>query len=146
MKMLLIKRDGKLLPADDESWQHMARLPNNVQVWAEVKRARNPKMHRLFFALVKIVWDNSPYERYPTMDAMRAAIQVSAGHRDEIHLPGGQLAYIPKSISFGSMSQDEFEIFYQNVCDCIARHFLPGVTVEELRQQVEEMIGARIAA
>jgi hypothetical protein len=50
--------------------------------------------------------------------------------------------YIPKSISFAKMSQEEFSAFYNRCCDLIAKHFLPGVTSAELHAEVALMIGA----
>jgi hypothetical protein len=43
------------------------------------------------------------------------------------------------------MDQFEFSQFYDRVCDLVAKHFLPGVSVEALKAEVEEMIGARAA-
>jgi hypothetical protein len=48
--------------------------------------------------------------------------------------------YIPKSIAFNRMDQGEFNEFYDRCLDVIAQHFLPGVTRDELRQQVEELL------
>lgn len=48
--------------------------------------------------------------------------------------------YIPKSISFAAMDQAGFDEFYNRCLDAIAQHFLPGVSSEELRQQVEEFL------
>lgn len=142
-RIILFKRGAGLFATDDESHEALSKIGEGKQVTCEIKRARNPQHHRLFFALVKMVWDNSDHERYPSMDAMRAAILVSAGHREEIHLPGGQVCFIPRSISFGKCDQGQFDKIYQHVCDVVARHFLPGVTSDELRAEVLSMIGAR---
>jgi hypothetical protein len=43
------------------------------------------------------------------------------------------------------MDQSAFDIFYDRVCDLIAAHFLPGVTSDQLKAEVETMIGIRKA-
>lgn len=124
----------------------MRSIGHGEVVMVEVKRPRRLKHHRLFFALLSIVWENCDQERYPTVEDLRAAITIAAGHRTRIELPGNVVGFIPRSIAFHKMDQAEFSAFYDRVCDLIAKHFLPGVTSDQLRAEVEEMIGARVAA
>ena len=57
-------------------------------------------------------------------------------------LPDGTLGFIPGSIAFHKMTEDEFRLFYDRVCDMVAEYFLPGVTADELRNEVRLMVGA----
>lgn len=132
------KHLGSLRPVDsagEEELQHLKGGP----VMVEIKQPRNANHHRLYWALINIVWQNQ--ERYPTTYALHSAIKIAAGIRTEIELPNGIKGYIPGSIAFHKMNQMEFSKFYDRVCDLVAEHFLVGVTSEELKREVSAMIG-----
>lgn len=141
VKIACTKHLGALRPADQLADEAFAKIPSGQIVFVEVKRPRNVQHHRLFFALMNKVHENLDGNRYPTVDDLTAAIKIAAGHRTRIELPNGDVGFIPKSISFHKMGQDEFSAFYDKVCDLIAAHFLPGVEIEALRAEVEQMIG-----
>ena len=101
------------------------------------------KLHLMFWALMTIVHENMDEARYPTVEDLVSAIKIAAGLRTRIVLPSGDVGFIPGSIAFHKMDQDEFSAFYDRVCDLIAKHFLPGVTSEQLRAEVETMTGMR---
>lgn len=140
MKFVARKQLGSLRPVDDAGEQILSGIANGDLVMVEVKRPRNIQHHRLYWALVTLVWQNQ--ERYPTAEDLHEAIKISVGLRTQITLPNGETGYIPGSIAFHKMGQDEFSQFYDRVCDAIAKHFLPGVTSDELKREVESMIGA----
>ena len=142
MKILLRKRPGSLWPADEVSENALKRIADKDVVICEIKRTRNIKFHRLYWALVGKVWDNVDHERYPTADDLHAAIKIAVGLRTRIVLPDGTLGFIPGSIAFHKMTEDEFRLFYDRVCDMVAEYFLPGVTADELRNEVRLMVGA----
>jgi hypothetical protein len=50
---------------------------------------------------------------------------------------------MPKSISFASMDQAKFTTFFDGAVRLICQYILPGISDEELRRQVFEMLGDR---
>ena len=141
MKIAVTKHLGALRPADTLADEAFAKIPSGQVVFVEIKRPRNVQHHRLFWALMTKVHENIDGDRYPTVEDLAAAVKISVGLRTRIELPDGTVGFIPKSISFHKMGQDEFSAFYDKVCDLIAAHFLPGVEIEALRAEVEQMIG-----
>ena len=143
-RLLFRKTLNGLAPAEDRAveWLGKIKLGTTLAV-VRPKQPRNPRHHALYWALVNLVWDNLDGERYPTPDDLHAALKVCAGIRTEIVLPSGAVAYIPGSIAFHKMDQAEFGAFYDRVCDLMAKHFLPGVTADELKTEVETMIGVK---
>lgn len=141
-KVLMVKQFGCLRPADQSGEEALSKMRIGDLMQVEIKRPRNLQHHRLFWALIGKVWENIDQERYPSPDDLCAAIKIAAGIRTRIVLPDGTQGFIPGSIAFHKMSQDEFSAFYDRVCNLIAEHFLPGVTSAELRAEVELMIGA----
>lgn len=142
-KFLAQKHLGALRPADDAGCEALRKVGNGELVTVEIKKSRNIKHHRMFWALMTIVHDNIDHERYPTVEDLTAAVKISAGLRTRIELPNGEIGFIPGSIAFSKMDQTAFSAFYSRVCDLIAKHFLPGVSSDALREEVEIMTGIR---
>jgi hypothetical protein len=142
-RFLAAKTIGGFRPIDDAGEELLRKIKRGEVVMIEVKRPRNVLFHRKYWALVNIVHENLDHDRYPTPDAFHQALKICAGLRTEIHLPEGQVGYIPGSIAFHKMDADSFSAFFDRVCNLVARHFLPGVDEDALRAEVEEMIGVR---
>jgi hypothetical protein len=140
-RFLAIKHLNSLRPADEAGAEALKKIGHGEVVTIETKRPRNVKHHRMFWALMSIVHDNIDHDRYPSVEDLVAAVKISAGLRTRIELPNGEVGFIPGSIAFHKMDQDEFSKFYDRVSDLIAKHFLPGVNKDDLRREVEIMIG-----
>lgn len=144
MKALFQHSHGTLRPVDEAGRELLGKYKDGEIVRVEVKKPRSLQHHRLYFALLTIVHDNLDGSRYPTVEDLHAAVKIAAGLRTRIELPDGTIGYIPGSIAFHKLSQDEFRAFYDRVCDLVAAHFLPGVTSDELKAEVQQMIGAAV--
>lgn len=142
-RFLAQKHLGSLRPADEAGEDALRKIGNGEVVSIELKRPRNIKHHRMFWALMTIVHSNMDEARYPTVEDLVAAVKIAAGLRTRIVLPSGDVGFIPGSIAFHKMDQAAFSDFYDRVCDLIAKYFLPGVTSEQLREEVEIMTGLR---
>src|SRR6185312_717061 len=107
--ILLRKGVGALLPADDAAAEALKRIKLHDLVEVPLpKRPRNVKHHRKFFAMLNLVWQNQ--EIYPSVDSLLFALKVALGHADLVaDLATGELHPSPRSISFASMGQDEFD-------------------------------------
>jgi hypothetical protein len=142
-RFLAQKHLGALRPADDAGCEALRKIGNGQIVSVEIKQSRNIKHHRMFWALMSIVHDNMDHERYPTVEDLVAAVKIYAGLRTRIELPNGTVGFIPGSLAFAKMDQTAFDAFYDQVCDLIAKHFLPGISSDALRAEVEIMTGVR---
>jgi hypothetical protein len=143
MKFLCRRELGSLRPIDEAAEDEFRKLKLGATVMVEVKRLRNPKHHQLYWALVSKVFDNQ--SRYETREKLHDALKLACGVYDLLEMPDGKVHKIPGSIAFERMDQTQFGDFYNRVCDVIAAHFLPGVTSEELKAEVSEMIGVQAA-
>lgn len=144
MKVSLIKQGRFLVAGDEDAEGYLSRVPNGQSMMADIKRIRNVRHHRLYWALVSLVFDNLPEEaaaRYPDKQALHAAMKVASGVYTLLKMPDGREGYIPGSISFDKMDQGAFDKFFANACNAIIKYFLPGVTEATLREQVELMVG-----
>lgn len=146
MKFLAVKHLGSLRPADVAGEDVLRKLGQGQFVEIELRRPRNVRFHRKYWALVTLVWNQMDEERYPTAEDLHAAIKIAAGLRTRIELPDGTVGFIPGSIAFHKMTEDDFTAFFDRVCNLIAEYFLPGVTDAELRAEVESLIGVSARA
>lgn len=135
--LIFVKAVGKLMPVDDIAEEALSKLKFGEEVAIEIKKPKNIKLLRKFWALVTIVYNNQ--DRYPTRENVADALKLSTGVYSMIELPGGHVFRIPGSIA--EMDATEFSQFYERVCDVIAKSYLPGVTVAWLRAEVESLIG-----
>lgn len=143
-RFLAHKYLGSLRPVDVGGEDALRKIGQGELVTIEIKRPRNARFHRKYWALVTLVWENSDTDRYPSAEDLHSAIKIAAGLRTRIELPDGTVGFIPGSIAFHKMTQDDFSAFFDRVCDLVCKHFLPGVSNEELRAEIEALVGADI--
>ena len=144
-KALFVKHLNSLRPTDDDGEAIIRTLGQGELVQVEVKRPRNIRHHRYFFALINLVWENSDHEKWPTVDDLLTEVKLITGHYDRrvIEFQGQKVNVLtPKSISFAAMDQPAFEAFFTRVCDWVSQSVIPGTTEAELRAELEAMVAA----
>lgn len=93
-------------PSDEEESN---KIPEGKEMTA--KRSRNPDHHRKAFAMLKLGFENQ--DRYDDFEMYRMIMIMKAGYVHSFINLKGEQDYLPKSLSFESMSQDEFEECYR---------------------------------
>jgi hypothetical protein len=141
-KFFAAKHLHSLRAIDQAGEEIVSKIANGEIVQLEIRRPRNIKHHRMYWALVTLVHENLDGERYKTPDDFHAALKVAAGIGTRIVLPNNEVVMIPGSIAFHKMDQTEFATVYDRICDLVAKHFLPGVTKADLKNEVSLLIGA----
>jgi hypothetical protein len=142
MKLVLRKQGHTLIAQDRLAIDDIETIKDGALVTCEVKRSRSIQHHRRFFALVRFCFEHQREPvRYQTEEAMRAAITISAGHRTELYMADGSVAYMANSIAWDKMDQAAFNEFWRLACDAIKRHYVPGITDEHIRQGLMDLIG-----
>lgn len=121
---------GSLVSADTETdeWLETKKF-GDVILFKPIK-ARNPKHHSKFFKMLKIVFDNQ--DTYKTDTDLFVEIKLKCGWYDEHITTKGKLIYIPKSIAFQSMGQDEFNKFYNQAVQVCLDSFIKDEQVMNL--------------
>lgn len=146
MKAFMRKHLDCLRPADQPSVEALDKIKQDELVQVEVKRPRNIQHHRLFWVLMSTVHKHMPEDKaalYPRVENLVDAVKMQVGLREQIHMPSGKIHFKPGSIAFANMDQDAFSAFFNQVADLVCKHWLPGVTSEELRAEVLQMTGAQ---
>lgn len=122
MEIYLVKQlDNSFKVAYDSDYEKLKKIKAMKMVKCTITQPRNIGFHRKFFALIKMVYQNQ--EHYNNSDDLRADLIVSAGFYEKRVTFFGEEILKPKSISFASMKQDEFDELYSAVLDEIVKHF-----------------------
>jgi len=137
MKVNLIKVNGGLFPSLPDDEAQIAKIKRGQVVQYEIKKPRNSKFHRKFFAMLQIAVDNSNYN----VECVLHALKLRIGHFTNMVLKDGSQVYVPRSISFAAMDNDEFEIFYNRCSQAIIDMFLADLDEKTLENEVNRMLG-----
>lgn len=118
-------------PADDQAKSFFLKSKLGDIVALDGRRPRNLKHHRKYWILMQTVVDNS--DDFDTPEMVNYAVKAAMGRGKWIK-PGKAKnpLFIPESISFSSMDQEAFEVFYSQAVNVVIKHFLPGCTADQL--------------
>lgn len=143
---------GALVPATDEDADALRKIKAGAAVRVDVKMIRNYKFLQKWFTLAKYafdIWaDTMPAGEYkgvqikPNFERFRKDLVVLTGRFDAVYNARGEVRVEAKSISFASMSEDEFEALYSDTIDVILAKILAGgrMTEEKLRAHVDNVL------
>lgn len=123
MKLKVICTPLGLQPIYEEDYDSKKKLKAGECYTAEIRLIRNLQFHKKAFSLLNTAWSLLPEKTqngFRTIDAFRDSITVAAGFVD-VFYDIGRRQYLerPKSWSFDSMDNDEFEELYERMKDVI---------------------------
>lgn len=139
---------GTLVPADPQAVEFLAKLRIGAGVTVDIKRQRNPGHHRKFFALLNLAFDAwEPVDKMyrgeqvrKNFEQFRNDLTVLAGHYETAITLKGETRLTAKSISFGSMGQEEFDSLYSSVIDVVLARILTKYTRDDLDLVIERLL------
>jgi len=144
VKVAVKKINGGLYPATERDEEQLGKIPQGDYLTMTFKKMRNPKQHRLYWGLLKTVYDNLPHEfdgRYMNIDAFHREVKYLAGAVETFQPLDGAHIVSVKSIAFGQMPQEEFEDFFRRALDVIASYFMPDVhELPEAAKWIDEVV------
>lgn len=124
-----------LVPADEEAKQAVKRWKLGETLKCSVRKPRDYHNHKHYFALLHTVFDNQ--ERYTNFVMFRKAVELAAGHIDELITLDGEIHYEVRSVDYSSLDEMEFSDLFGRVMRVCVENFLQGVDEDQLRQEVE---------
>ena len=143
---------GGFAPATDEDAEAIRKIKAGSMVRCEVKQIRNYKFLQKWFTLAKYafdIWSDTlepqeykgvPVE--PNFDRFRKDLIILTGRFDAVYNARGDVRVEAKSISFASMSEQEFEALYSETINVILKKILnsTAMTEDELRGHVDNVL------
>ncbi len=114
--------DGKLIPSSEKSIKIFNKVKIDQEILIDYKAKRNLQFHKKGFALLNLVFQNQ--DRYTNLEDLRVEFRLKAGYYTEHITTKGKLIYIPKSMAFSEMDENEFEELYSKFIDIALQHFV----------------------
>lgn len=134
MKFLVKKTISGLIPVFNSDHEKLkeSKLKIGEVYEVDIKKKRNYEFHKKYFALINLCYENQEY--FELFDDLRDYLTVKSGHYRKVLMPNGYEDIKPKSISFGSMDDIEFENLYQNTITQVCK--LIGIEKEDLLNEI----------
>ena len=122
MKLTIVKQlNNTFKVAYDSDYEKMRKMKVGDLLECEIRKPRNYKFHKKFFALLNLVYQNQ--ERYDNIDDLRHDLTIVSGYYKERTNLKGEPIKIAKSISFAKMEETEFGNLYDNFLNSIEKYF-----------------------
>ncbi len=140
-KAVFIKRGGALYPVQVDGEGILTSMPDGRECMVNVHTPRNPRHHRLLFALLNTVCESGAWES--GTESLLEYIKYGVGHVRTSKDPNGKLHVVPKSIAYESMAQDKFNRFFDRAVWLICEHLLDGHDWQSLRAEIYESVDGK---
>lgn len=102
------------------------------------KRPRNPQFHRMWWAMLNLMAQNS--RPAMTAEQLNFMAKVATGTGEWVKNPKtGIPLFMPGSISFAAMDQVTFKRFVQTAAAALCERFLPGVVRDDLLAEFQDL-------
>lgn len=137
----LFARIGKgLFPVDERGQEALHGLPEGKPVMLTIRKHRNAKQFRLYWAVVSILMENAPEFDGWDREQVSQQLKLDAGAVDWFtHKATGATFGVPQSLKFESMSADRFSRFLDRVIYIVSTQYVPGLAQNTIRRRIEEM-------
>lgn len=135
------KRQGKLVPMDIMSEELLDGLKEGDRVLVTIRRPRSIRNHRLLFALLRKVVENS--DKWADEEVLLDDLKLATGlFQTRVSALTGMPYPVPASISFASMDQARFHDWFVKAVAKLSE--VLGVSEAELLAEVVAMTGERV--
>lgn len=104
-----IKRGNCLVPADFVAEEWLNEIPDGKEILLDWRKPRNPKNHRHLFAILRLAVEH--LDDYADTDSLLDALKIACGHVRPIMKADGEMIFLPKSINYAAMSEQDFQRF-----------------------------------
>ena len=129
------------MPLYDDDYEEKRKLKIGADYTVEIKIARNLKFLRKYFALINCAWEYLSEEIRAhfkeNKEGFRKSLEITAGWYELVwNMRLNEWVQVSRSISFESMTEDQFETLYNRVKDILWMSYLQGVNREEFERQL----------
>tara|TARA_R110001599_G_scaffold171353_1_gene362415 strand:+ start:435784 stop:436257 length:474 start_codon:yes stop_codon:yes gene_type:complete len=137
-----------LIPFDEGAAEFIRKAKTGSLVHADFKKMRNYEFHKKYFALINFAFEQwEPSEvKYKgvtiakNVTRFRKDMAILAGFCDATFTVNGDVRFEPRSISFASMDEIEFEKLYSKTIDVVLARILTKYTRADLDEVVARLL------
>jgi hypothetical protein len=118
MKLSFIKQPGGILhPASDIEAEKLTKFKTGAMYEVEIKNSRNAVFPQKMFVFLNFCFEhwrggNEYQDEAAQFDKFRGDMTIMAGYYHSLVNIHGEARLVPKSLSYASMSQEQFEQLY----------------------------------
>jgi hypothetical protein len=130
-------------PTDADGWEEFKQHKLGDIVSVEAKRARNPKQHRLYWALMNVIYQNAKTSFPGGVHDVSDWCKVQVGFCDTIpgRHPIDPPVKRPKHLDYANCPPEVFEPYFNSVIDLVVQEIIPRIPAGDLRRELEDMTG-----
>ena len=147
--------NGTLSPAYEADRETLSKIKAGSFVRLKLNRARNYQFHRKYFALINFSFDyfeipdlpDDPEKKWmkhvmpgKNIDRIRKDLTILAGYHEVFYRVDDSVRIEAQSISFGSMSEDDFEKLYSATIEVVLKHVCKQFTGKMLDEVVDQAL------
>lgn len=114
-----IRRGKCLVPADFVAEEWLDALPEGKEVLIDWRKPRHPENHRHFFAILRLAVEQ--IDSYDDTESLLDALKIACSHVRPVMKADGEMIFLPKSINFASMGEEEFKRFKNRALYILSR-------------------------
>jgi hypothetical protein len=132
------KRRGALWPSDPYAEEFVEKLAEGKEVLVTLRKARNPQHHRLLWAVLHKVVENS--EKWDSETQLLDELKIATGLCEiRVNLLTGEPYAITGSISFAAMDQTKFASWFDKAIGILATRVL-NCEKQALLDEISSMV------
>ena len=136
----LVRTLSGFSPGDDHAVETMKRWPIGTRVKADCRIPRAARTHKRYWALVKLIYENT--EQFRSADMVHQFLKIRAGHCTPIvSKRTGEVFLVPDSISYDTLDETEFQQVWRRIVDVVCEEILPGVDQDSLEYEIQKLCG-----
>lgn len=129
-----IRRRKCLVPADFVAEEWLDALPEGKEVLIDWRKPRHPENHRHFFAILRLAVEQ--IDSYDDTESLLDALKIACNHVRPVMKADGEMIFLPKSINFASVGEEEFKRFKNRALYILSR--ILGFDAVTLLPEIEQ--------
>lgn len=110
---------------------------NGKRVMVHIHQARYPEHHRQVFGFLRKLSEATG----KSVDRLELECKILTGYADVKEVLDGGRVLVPRSISYESMGQKEFQEWWDNVLEVVKEKIFPNLTAREWRDAMKVLEG-----
>ena len=132
MEFYCQKVDGCLIGADDESAEKLASLGLDTVGKFTCNKNRNGPNHRRFFKFIEVAFDMQNH--FDDSEHFRKWLIMKAGYYQTIVAPNFNTIFLPQSIAFEKIEEEDFKILFKKCIGTMIKEFSLTLTYDQFWQ------------
>jgi hypothetical protein len=128
----------------DEDYKNSFKLKDGDYIEIETWKERNITNHRRFFALllrtIYLLPEDSEFDKLRNIEYLRKELMILIGEVNTHITMKGEMILIPKSISFKTMDDVEFNRIYHLCTEKIVNTYLKHISLEDFETYILKFI------